>query len=373
MKALFSGTKVAIILASSIGVSAIGMAQAATAAPQKPLTIGDSAPAFPVDGFAKGTPILKFEKGKSYVVEFWATWCGPCISSMPHLSDMAEKYKGQIDFISVNSWDYTGRGTPNKETTEAHKTRVNEWISKNDKNMRYNIAFDDANDTIANTWMRAAGRNGIPCAFVVDKDSKIAWIGHPMQMEAVTDALVAGKWDASKFKAQFEEEAAVARAEMAAQTKVRAAVTAKDMAAFDSAVLVGGKAKFNLVSMGLSSAAVADPEFAMELLSKYAGKVEGAMPYSWCGIATTIISKSKSDATKAAALKLSADCANMAPEGMGALTYAYHARALIAAGDKKSALEWATKAEGLLDKHSEKNQLEALKKFVAGVKADAQK
>ena len=58
--------------------------------------------------------------------------------------------------------------------------------------MDYRVAMDKVpdgdvrgqNGAMAKNWMIAAGQNGIPTAFIVDRDSKIAWIGHPMEIEA---------------------------------------------------------------------------------------------------------------------------------------------------------------------------------------------
>jgi hypothetical protein len=44
-------------------------------------------------------------------------------------------------------------------------------------------------------WLRAAGRNGIPCAFVVDRDGMVAWIGHPELLALVLEEVTRGTWD----------------------------------------------------------------------------------------------------------------------------------------------------------------------------------
>ena len=74
----------------------------------KELDIGSKAPTLDIEhwihdgnGFFK--PVKEFTDGNVYVIEFWATWCGPCIMSMPHLAELQNKYRGRkVQIISIS-------------------------------------------------------------------------------------------------------------------------------------------------------------------------------------------------------------------------------------------------------------------------------
>ena len=72
------------------------------------LVVGSVAPDLNVESWlSKGNgdrfpEVTKFEAGKVYIVEFWATWCPPCVASMPHLSELQEKYEAKgVQVISI--------------------------------------------------------------------------------------------------------------------------------------------------------------------------------------------------------------------------------------------------------------------------------
>ncbi|MEH3114366.1 TlpA family protein disulfide reductase [Pedobacter terrae] len=80
------------------------------------LNIGDQAPALKYAKWVQGAnPISELAPDKTYVLEFWATWCAPCIAAMPHLSGLSKKYAGKIDFISCDVWE-TQHGGAKQET-----------------------------------------------------------------------------------------------------------------------------------------------------------------------------------------------------------------------------------------------------------------
>ena len=60
-----------------------------------------AAPALEVSSWIEGEPVAIPDDGV-VVVELWATWCGPCIEAMPHLSQLAEHYDGQVAVAAVS-------------------------------------------------------------------------------------------------------------------------------------------------------------------------------------------------------------------------------------------------------------------------------
>ena len=63
--------------------------------------VGEMAPDFTLKN-TKGTSVsLESLRGKWVVLDFWATWCGPCKASMPHLKEYYEKYAGKFEVLGI--------------------------------------------------------------------------------------------------------------------------------------------------------------------------------------------------------------------------------------------------------------------------------
>ncbi len=188
-------------------MGAIAVALTLTQAAQAgTLKVGDPAPAMKVAKWVKGTPVAKFDPSKLYVVEFWATWCGPCKESIPHLTEMAKKFK-QVSFSGISVWENQG-----EDKSTAYQAKVVKFVKDMGAKMDYNVGYDGPNGDMASTWMKAANQNGIPTAFIIQK-GQIAWIGHPMEMEPVLSKVIDGTFD-SKAYAEAQAKAAAAQAEM---------------------------------------------------------------------------------------------------------------------------------------------------------------
>ena len=66
------------------------------------LNIGDPVPPLRLRAWIKGTPVERFEKGKVYVVELWATWCAPCRKELPMLEGIQRVAKDRVRVVAVN-------------------------------------------------------------------------------------------------------------------------------------------------------------------------------------------------------------------------------------------------------------------------------
>lgn len=175
-------------------VAAPGPLGAPEAKPEpKPLKMGDAAPELKLGRFYKGGPVT-LEADKTYIVECWATWCGPCVAAFPHLSELADEFKDKITVVGVNVWE--------RQKPDAVKA----FVDKQGDKMKYNVAEDG---NVATDWLKAAGKNGIPCAFVVSK-GKVMWIGHPGQLnKELLQSVLDGKLDiAALAKAEEAQQAA---------------------------------------------------------------------------------------------------------------------------------------------------------------------
>lgn len=185
------------------------------------LFIGDDAPSLDLAHFVKGDSVDGFEDGTVYVVEFWATWCGPCIAAFPHISELQKHYGDKVQVIGVNIWDrQQDRSTG--EFTESQQdwiSRIDEFVEGQGDKMNYSVALQQGTSMQEN-WMKAGGRNGIPSAFIVDQKGKIAWVGHPMSIDETLEAAVKGEIDYEAAIQEAKNEQLVSAAYRAGMTKM---------------------------------------------------------------------------------------------------------------------------------------------------------
>src|SRR5262245_21924541 len=164
---------------------------------QAGLKVGDPAPKLEVKEFIKGDAVARLEKGKVYVIEFWATWCPPCRAAIPHLTKLQQQHKDVI-FIGVSAYEH-------------NQKEVKPFVESMGDKMDYRVALDmvpegrePKDGTMARSWMTAAEQWFVPRAFIVNADGKIAWIGHPDALDEPLAQVVAGKYDLKAAAAAYQ-------------------------------------------------------------------------------------------------------------------------------------------------------------------------
>jgi thiol-disulfide isomerase/thioredoxin len=121
----------------------------------------------------KGEAVANFQKGRVYVVEFWATWCLPCRASLPHLTQLQKDHK-DITVICIAGSERVKPQQPDERLSNLRK-----FVQERERDMGFRVAYDSSS-TMISSWLTAAGQRGIPCGFVVDGEGKIAYVGYPM-------------------------------------------------------------------------------------------------------------------------------------------------------------------------------------------------
>lgn len=174
--------------------------------------IGERAPALSEVTWVKGEPVSSFEVDRVYVLDFWATWCGPCIRAMPHMNELASKHADDATFVGVHIWP--------RETSEPPA----EWLAKREAEGKDVFSFaiaEDIDGRTAKAWMDPNARTGIPTTMVIDGQGRLVWMGHPMELDEPLQQIIDGTYDLDAKLPEY-------RAQVAAASDMREAMAARD-------------------------------------------------------------------------------------------------------------------------------------------------
>jgi len=123
------------------------------------------APAFSLTNLKGEKVSLASLKGKIVILDYWATWCGPCVASFPGMQKAMAKYSGNpnVVFLFVNTW----------QNEENREKVVTDFITE--KKYNFNVLYDTKNAKEPSKFdvVSAYKVDGIPTKFVIDGDGNI--------------------------------------------------------------------------------------------------------------------------------------------------------------------------------------------------------
>ncbi|MCB0833511.1 MAG: TlpA family protein disulfide reductase [Bacteroidetes bacterium] len=139
-------------------------------APGEGAKVGEAAPKLSVDEWIQGTPVSDFQKGTAYVVEFWGTWCSPCLKNIPKLNEVQNQNasKGLV-VIGVASHEFKGRA------------ELGSFMEKRGSELGYRIAYD-GDLSMEHDWDTGGNADvqfRMPLCFVINRQGIVVFAGHP--------------------------------------------------------------------------------------------------------------------------------------------------------------------------------------------------
>ncbi len=150
-------TKVAMISAAALTLSSMGLAQE-----RGQQHVGKPAPAFSMKTTTGATITSQSLRGKVVLLDFWATWCGPCKAASPFMQDLHKRYFDRgLRVIGANAGERTRGAEPAKKYASDHG---------------YTYTFTVENDA----YFKTIGTGGYPTFVLIDKQGIVrnVWVGY---------------------------------------------------------------------------------------------------------------------------------------------------------------------------------------------------
>jgi thiol-disulfide isomerase/thioredoxin len=124
---------------------------------QRLLPVGQPAPEFVFQRYGGGVVALRDLRGKVVMLDFWATWCPPCVAEMPSLVQLAREYESKgLVFVAAN-----------RDESAVAKTAVQQFIGRRVKDLAPYVVYAD--DRTSFTYRVST----LPTLYFIGRDGKI--------------------------------------------------------------------------------------------------------------------------------------------------------------------------------------------------------
>jgi len=137
---------------------------------QAQIKVGDIAPEINVTDYISNIPKNKSFKDKYILLEFWATWCGPCLEEVPNLNKFQEKFKNRKDLIFISITDEK----PEKVLRTLNRITFNSIVVSDQTRKTLKSFVEDSNGSVS-----------IPCTILINKEGIVKWVGSPRLLNEV--------------------------------------------------------------------------------------------------------------------------------------------------------------------------------------------
>ncbi|KAI1319447.1 hypothetical protein EDD11_004024 [Mortierella claussenii] len=108
------------------------------------------------------------------ILDFWASWCDPCLQAGPELSDLADEFEGRVALVGINNENIFDA------TIGQNIERLQDFLEENRDGFRYTIYIDTEEGYAKQVVYNPGGYRGIPCVILL-ADGVVKYVGSPQE------------------------------------------------------------------------------------------------------------------------------------------------------------------------------------------------